>query len=744
MSSTPRVLILIFAAFATASFGGAFAHADILHEQGTLRGLLGGSCPDCVYDNWISHISEGIARNNYNDYGPVSLDPQLDGFGSFIALADTGTGDSPIDKWYNIFTAFFAADTQRVDSLLTAASLDSVYDLVVFADTTRVYYILREHLNLAYYDDQRTPADSTDDVRGSFSCGWGIYVFAPEAARGNVLIEAPHPEDDFVTPWIATDIFQSWNAGGLMIAGAGREVLWTEQGTYDNTKSLSDPSRVSSTVFHAAHRAFVDAHADDFTLQLHSYDSETHPNRKSLVVSAGADDSYPNEPILDRCAYNDMISFTPYIAVPANLCGNHPNVTIGNYYSLFYEGGYEYQGTSPTISQNNDLGGYGQNRQMQYSHAGHDDYNDPENFVHIEMDEMPDAIQDSVGAFYLTALPGGVTFANYQHALDYFRPAYVALLQSLELPPMETLLQPNPTLLNIGSVAVHQTESRWEGYQNVSASDTLHIEGATLPQSVFSLSNVPTNLDLIPGAVCSLRVSFTPNSATTYSSILSLRTNRGCSHIEVRGSGSGAALTLTPDSLGFDTLAVGVRDTLTLNCHNDGNSTLLISGFVSSSPSAHVLFASDSTISGHANATIKVEFRPLDAGAAICSVGVVSNAYNADTAWVSVTGFGSAIPQAVNGVVISFVTPGSIQLCWPRSDSTATGFPLFADGYQILAHSTMGDPSTLIGTTSDTCFVHSEVVNVSLQHYYTVIAYYSNIASLSAAVFYIAPPLRRD
>lgn len=743
MPSAPRILILIFAAFAATLFGGAAARAEILHEQGTLRGLLGGSCPGCAYDNWISHISEGIARNNYNDYGPVSLDPQLDGFGSFIALSDTGAGESPIDKWYNVFAAFFAADTNRVDSLLTAASLDSIYDLVVFEDTARVYYILREHLNLAYYDVQRTPADSTDDVRGSFSCGWGIYVFAPSATHGNVLIEAPHPEDDFVTPWIATDVFQSWNAGGLMIAGAGREVLWTEQGTFDNTKSLSDPSRVSSTVFHAAHRAFADAHADAFALQLHSYDSEAHPNHKSLVVSAGADDSYPNMPILDRCAYNDMISLTPYVAVPANLCGDHPNVTIGSYYSLFYEGGYEYQGTSPTISQNNDLGGYSQNCQMQYLHADHARYSDAENFVHIEMDEMPDAIQDSVGAFYLTGLPGSVTFANYQHALDYFRPAYVALLQALELPPMETLLLPNPALLNIGSVAVHQTEYRWEKYQNMCA-ETLHINGATVSLPVFALSSVPTNLDLIPGAICSLRVSFTPNSATTYSSVLTLLTDHGCSLIEVRGSGSGAALTLTPDSLGFDTLAVGVPDTLSLNCHNDGNSTLVISGFVSSSPSAHILFATDSTISGHANATIKVEFRPLDAGAAICSVGVVSNAYNADTAWVAVTGFGSAIPQAVNGVVISFVSPGSIQLCWPLSDSTMTGFPLAADGYQILAHSATGDPSTLIGITSDTCFVHSEVVNTSLQQYYTVIAYYSGIASLSASNSFAAPLPRRD
>ena len=206
----PRNFVMVsrFALLALIIFLPHISSAEILHEQGALRDLLGGSCSNCAYDNWISHISEGIARDNFNDYGPVSLDPQNNEFGNFIALADTGTAESPIDKWYNIFAAFFAADTHHVDSLLTAASLDSIYDLVVFADTARIYYILREHLNPAYYDDQQTPSDSSDDVQGSFSCGWGIYIFSPSAARENILLEAPHPEDDFLTPWLATDVFQ--------------------------------------------------------------------------------------------------------------------------------------------------------------------------------------------------------------------------------------------------------------------------------------------------------------------------------------------------------------------------------------------------------------------------------------------------------------------------------------------------------------------------------------------------------
>ena len=718
-------LLFVFAIVAIISLP-ALLHAEVVHEQGSLRAFLGGSCEACAYDNWISHISEGVARPNYNDYGPVTLDPQLNGFGQYVQLADTGSGESPIDQWYNIFTAFFAADTHAVDSLLIVTQLDSVYALVILQDSARFYYVLREHLDLGYYDDQLSPEDSSDDVQGSFACGWGVYIFSPTATRSNVLIEAPHPEDDFVTPWITTDVFELWDAGCLMIAGAGREVAWTEQGTYDNSKSLSDPTRVAATVFHAAHRAFVNAHADHFALQLHSYDTATHPNRKSLVISAGADDGFPNEPILDRCTYDDMISLTPMIAVPANLAGDHPDVTVGDYYSMYYEGGYRYQGVNPQISTNNDLIGWGTNRQMQASHIGHDRYRHPENFIHIELDELPDALQDGAETFYQTDLPGGVTFANYQHALDYYRPAFIALEQSLDLPPMVELITPTPTTLNFGYVPVHQTETRYVQFQNISQDVFIQVSDASENSSAFDLFDIPTGTLLTPGEICSLGVEFQPGSAITYSTPLRLTTDQGCCHMELRGTGSGATIALTPDSLAFDSSEVGMPDTLTVACYNGGNATLRLFECLAGSPSARFLPPSDSTIGSHDTEVLSVEFTPQMAGTEICSVGVISTAYNLDTAWVVVTGTWEAIPQAVNDLVISFHDSNSIQLCWQASDSTSDGVPLSADGYIVLSYPHWDDPLTVVGYTSDTCFVHLGGLDESASMFYQVIAYYGS------------------
>ena len=61
-------------------------HAQVVEETGSLLQFLGGSEPGCAYDNWFSHIVEGIASPGYNYYGPERLDPQTNGFGDYERL----------------------------------------------------------------------------------------------------------------------------------------------------------------------------------------------------------------------------------------------------------------------------------------------------------------------------------------------------------------------------------------------------------------------------------------------------------------------------------------------------------------------------------------------------------------------------------------------------------------------------------------------------------------------------------
>lgn len=247
-----RKLIVIFFSFAA---GGLYG--EIIYESGRLLEFIGGESADLAYDNYISHVSEGIVEPGYNDYGPDWLDTQTNGFGDYrIIPANSPT----LDYWRLIFNNILMEDYQSVNSLL-ADSLDSFrYEIVQFTDTVfnHVYYLLREQLDSSFVD-LNLPGINDDDVIGSFRNGWGLYILNPNAIQANLILEVPHPCDDFIAPYIASELFQQCDAFALLIAGAGREVKWTGEGDYNNGKSKSDPSRNANTVFQVFHEVLSDS-----------------------------------------------------------------------------------------------------------------------------------------------------------------------------------------------------------------------------------------------------------------------------------------------------------------------------------------------------------------------------------------------------------------------------------------------------------------------------------------------------
>ena len=96
-----------------------------------------------------------------------------------------------------------------------------------------------------------------------------------------IVVTAPHPNDDFITPAVSYKCFSDWDAMFLLISGTGREVKWTQIGNYSNSKSLSDPSRVEDHVFNVAYQSFCNKIRNDFgrrefSAQIHSYDWNTN------------------------------------------------------------------------------------------------------------------------------------------------------------------------------------------------------------------------------------------------------------------------------------------------------------------------------------------------------------------------------------------------------------------------------------------------------------------------------------
>lgn len=371
-------------------------------ETASLRGFLFGSAPGAQYQNWISHLAEGIARTGYNNYAP--WDVQSNSFGDFHI-------PEPADTlaWNSMLDLFIACEYDSAQAVLAEAGFP--FQIVEFHDTDsgRTYYMIRELPDFSFIDTNNTTA-TYDDEFGAFQYGWGLFIYNPAGTKP-AIISVPHPCDDFPSPILAYQALVVWNARYFMINGAGREVRWTNSGIYDNSKSLSDPTRNANHPFHKAYVKFADAIRNstgkrEFSPQIHTYDwGSAHAGFSNCQISAGNPGDYPNLPIRDMSALkHDLINRGDHLMVPANSVGTHTDVYLNSFYAVNYDetqSEFIYSDGEHSYPVNNsiDLPAYSQNKQMLYSQAGTNDYDVFEPFFHIEMDELPNVYGTSESAY---------------------------------------------------------------------------------------------------------------------------------------------------------------------------------------------------------------------------------------------------------------------------------------------------------------------------------------------------------
>ena len=404
--------------------------ADIVYESGDLIEFFGGTAPESAYNNWVSHVTEGIASDGYNDYGPEWLDVQTNGFGHHKKLSEFS---QTLVYWENILSQFVNGDTTLVDSLLQD-SLDSFfYELVIFEDTTlnKTFHLLREQIDTSFVDVNQI-AIPEDDVIGSFRNSWGLYIINPNASREQVLIQVPHPCDDFIAPYIAMDLFLEIDAFGFMINGTGREVEWSEEGTYTNSKSHSDPSRYEYTIFQKFQEAVTEPLINaqphwPLVFAIHSFDNASHSTRYSVILAAGASNTFTNKPIRDITDdHFDIINFTEEFPITENQFDNPDPVHVSEYYEAYYDDIFNYDNGSDefTIRKSTSLNGIQNGHQMTHLQDLVNGYSVYESWVQAEMDEkpmlfdsldMPDEMVYSQG-FYPTNVH------NFSMIRDYYQP----------------------------------------------------------------------------------------------------------------------------------------------------------------------------------------------------------------------------------------------------------------------------------------------------------------------------------
>ncbi len=394
---------------------------EVVEETGSLRNFIGGHEPGCAYDNYISHTVE---RTGNYDQGPPELDAPAVGFGNITLATETDCrilSSGMLALWENNVQA--ACDTlAQMDSLFNAS-----WQLVRFHDTDflRDYWMLREKLD-SCYTDSNFWAGPDDDVVGSFNFGWGLYVIRPEAGRNSILIEAPHPGDDFISTWIAADFFLGADAGLLFMNGACR--------FFPN--SQSDPTRnrlhPANDIVNAVRQRLRLEGEFDFSMQVHSFDDSIHAELPDIVLSCARWGGCIHPPVFDfnRCG-RGMLNL---LANPTFSAGDawwiENDVSLQSFVSVHT--GYPMivgeGGEADSLVRPMDLWGYIGNNSMLLALEGLEDCGEPEHFLHIELAEEPHPAE-MIGetALYHADSARVPTWSNFADIIDYYRPMFDSL-----------------------------------------------------------------------------------------------------------------------------------------------------------------------------------------------------------------------------------------------------------------------------------------------------------------------------
>jgi hypothetical protein len=503
--------------------------AQILIEQGSLKGFLLGEAPGCNYDNYVSHIVEGIAQPGFNDYNP--LDPQSDGFGECIALSEDDA--ELLATFKDLFIHCVRGNFVEAESLRVAELSDYPYRLVHLTDPfdAKEYYLFREELDSSYVDENELP-DPEDDEIGSFNYGWGLYVFATVADNPRVLVEMPHPNDDYISPGIGFDFFNTIGAGALFINGAGREVVWTEQAGYNNSKSLSDPTRNGYHIFQMAHEAFIDYYLDEvltempFAIQVHSYDTQGR-NLPGAIIAPRYNDFTINLPLFDWSGIiGGVIDRTSIPVHPVGVIGNQEPVAIEAFYgsnSLPRLVVLDSILVEHEIPRPSELFGYSANRQVNYRSDDFTPCTDHEWIMHVEFDELPNCVEDTTETSFYTEPGFPLTWRNFEPVVSYYHPVAVNLETSLVTMATynDTLPPVPPTVFHITELGPEEVLLGWNRARDPSfASYRLYYDSSADVDTLSSYydsddfssfcaqtTETVTIVDLIPGETIYLRLA---------------------------------------------------------------------------------------------------------------------------------------------------------------------------------------------------------------------------------------------
>ncbi len=213
----------------------------------------------------------------------------------------------------------------------------------------------------------------------------------------------------------------------------------------------------------------------------------------------------------------------------------------------------------------------------------------------------------------------------------------------------------SPASLAFGSLAVGATSPAQTITLTNSGNAALSITGLALSGSNASNFTQTNNCgsSVAVGANCTISVTFTASTSGAASAALSIADNLSGSPqtVSLSGTGTAAAVSLSPSSLIFGSLAIGTTSAAqTITLSNPGNAALSITGLAVSGANASNFVETNtcgSSVAAGANCTISVTFKPSASGAATAALSIADNLSGSPQS-VSLSGTGTSTAPAVS------------------------------------------------------------------------------------------------
>src|SRR5258708_11720438 len=211
--------------------------------------------------------------------------------------------------------------------------------------------------------------------------------------------------------------------------------------------------------------------------------------------------------------------------------------------------------------------------------------------------------------------------------------------------------QVSPTAVNFGNVGVGKQTTQTVAVANTGTMP-VSITQATMSNPQFSLTGVTLPLSVATGQAGSFTVAVTPSATGTLTGTLTVQGSDGAApavvNLSATAVATAAAISLTPSSANFGSVAVGATNSQTIQIGNTGNSVLTITqASVTGTGFSTTSLTLPLSINPGQSSTFNAQYQPAAAGAASGSLTIVSNAPTSPSV-ISLTGTGVAATQVLS------------------------------------------------------------------------------------------------